>query len=341
MAEYGDPALRISVRCGSGESRQYLQHIDQLLDAVGADDAQLVEGCAIDFFRSRQRAGMRLHCPAASVAHADLDQYDRLAGLGGFGGSGTELVTIADAFNVTGDDAHSGISHEVIAEITELQIAFIAGAEKVADADLLSVGERGDGGADCATLAHEANRARGEAYLVEHLADGGDDLVVEVCHADRIRADEADAFFESLDSQFVLQLHSLGPGLSETGGQNQGCLHLAWPAFIQQLDDTRRRQGDDQQIHFAFDLRDRLVAAYAADLVQPLPHVGDVVVFAERLDVAAENGDLGVLIISHPHAPGPNRQLGHAVDPFRQIHLEALHREPIGAVAHARVQLIL
>jgi hypothetical protein len=55
------------------------------------------------------------------------------------GRRGAELVAIANAFDVTGDDADARVAGEEIAEVAELEIALVPGAEEVADADFLGV----------------------------------------------------------------------------------------------------------------------------------------------------------------------------------------------------------
>ena len=144
-------------------------------------------------------------------ARADLDQHDGLAGPRRLDRRRPELVAVANALDVAGDDADPRVVGEEIAEVAEFEIALVSGAEEVADADLLGVRERRDRGADRTALADEADRARGESRLVEDLADRRDDSSCRLASPTELGPMKRMPFSNALLTERPLQTRRLRP----------------------------------------------------------------------------------------------------------------------------------
>src|SRR5262249_27745662 len=142
---------------------------------------------AVDLVGPYQRARVRARRFLADGRAADLEKHDRLAGRQGPSQCGGQLAAVAHAFDVPGDDAGARIVHEVVAEIGEVEIGLVAGADEVADLDAGGAAHGDDRGAQRAALGDEGNRTRLHR-LIEGLADGGHDRIPEVHAADRVGA---------------------------------------------------------------------------------------------------------------------------------------------------------
>ena len=160
-----------------------------------------------------------------------------------------ELRAVTHTLQIPCDDPYVRVIDESVAEVTELEIAFIARAYEISNAYTLLMGQRSDRGADGTALRHKCDGAGGNVVSVEHLADGRDDTVPEIDQANRIGTNNADILAERQSHQLALQLFASGPGLGEIGGKYERKTDLPWHCTLEQRWNALSCDGDDEQIN--------------------------------------------------------------------------------------------
>src|SRR2546427_2086405 len=162
-------------------------------------------------------------------------------------GPGGQLASVAHTLDVAGDDARLRIVDEVVAEVGEVEIRLVAGADEVADLDAGRAPNGDDRRAQGAALGDERDGARLHR-LVEGLADGRHDGVPEVHAADRVWTADPDAPLVRYPAQLRLPRGAFWADLGVAGRQHERHADLAGLAFLERAHHALHRDRDDEEV---------------------------------------------------------------------------------------------
>ena len=224
-------------------ARQRGRGLEQLVEAVDSDHAELPEDRGDDGVGAGEVAGMRLGHGRALVGSSHLHDDHRRALRGGVVGRQHEGAAVLEALDVRGDHADLGLVGEVRGEVGELEVDLVAGRRPVRhrDAELLALEDRA---ALVPALGDERDRRAGQigAELGERVQVGVGPEQAGVARGDEL-------------GEAGLELLAFGSGLGEAGREDHGEPGAALDDLLERVD---RPAGEDHgQVEVAGHLGDR------------------------------------------------------------------------------------
>ena len=229
----------------------------------------------------------------AGLAAAYLGDHDRLAGLECPLGQRQQAGAVLEALDVAAADLDARIGQHLVHDLDQGRVAFVAGVDEIAQAEVASARQRGDRRAEGARLGDEADGAL-EHLAAAVLAEGRDHAVERVDQPEAVRPAQAHVTFACDGEQFILQYVTLLAHLAETRAVDDRGRHALLPERAHLLDHEACRHRDDRHVDRIGDVADRRVAAQlaarVADLLVLRIHRVDlpgITLFDEELERAA------------------------------------------------------
>ena len=269
----GDGVDRDAVPAGTTAPREHGGDLEQLVEPVDADHAELPEHRVEHPVASREMAGVRLDPRPPDVAAARFDQHDRNAPPRRTVRGQHERPAVLEPLDVAGDRADVGLLGEVRDHVGGLDVAFVAGERPAPQRDAEILGLI-DG-----------------PPLVPALRDQGDALARQVI-AERlegvqrgVRADQPGVGVGDDGLQLPLPRNALAAHLGEPRCEHEDERDLLVDAGLQRL--LRGADQHDRDVDVFRDVEDGSVTALAVDRVAVRVHrIDDRAVRALLLPVA-------------------------------------------------------
>ena len=214
----GPPALVRMVSLGPrgrGCFAEDVGQLEELGDAVDAEDAAAAESGVVDFVAARHGAGVRGGGFGGGFGAAGFDDDDRFAE-GNFARGGEEGASVADGFHVEKDALGVVVGAEVGEEIAPADVEHGAGGNDGAEADVFGETPIENGGEERAALAEESDAAGAGDVLGE----GGVEAEPRVHDAEAVGADEARGTLAELRLDFFFEGNAFGAFFFEAGGDD-------------------------------------------------------------------------------------------------------------------------
>ena len=168
---------------------------------------------------------------------------------------------VLDAFQVENDRLRQFIDLERLHVILDRDHRLVSRTAEGADADPLVFGKAQELHPEVSRLGDE----RGGPGLRKDVRAAAEEGVVGVADPHRVGTEDQDARLPRLPDEFLLQAAPLGARFGKSGGDQE---HVFDPLFLQlgnQIEDLRRRDGDDGQIDRPRNLAHRLERRPAGD----------------------------------------------------------------------------
>ena len=131
----GDAVQAQAVARARGQLGEQRRGLEELVEIADAHDTVLGEQPLHHRVRSGEVAGVGLGHAAAGTRAAHLDHHDRLALVVGSLERAPELAAVAEPLDVGGDDGRLVVVGEVLEEVGNLEIRFVAGRHPTREGD--------------------------------------------------------------------------------------------------------------------------------------------------------------------------------------------------------------
>ncbi len=204
------------------------------------EDAMLTEDRIEHRVGSGERRGVRARGERADIGPADLHEDQRLLLRARRRQSVEKDVAVADAFGIGHHDLRLGLIDDPAQRLGNVDVAFIAGRDPVADAKTALTGEMREMRSVGAALRNDGDAARLDEFRIEH---GRERAVVAGRHiedAKAVRTQHAHPALARNARDLVLDPAPLVTGLGKAGGEDDGRLHATIGAVLQCLERCRR-----------------------------------------------------------------------------------------------------
>lgn len=222
---------------GVGQHLQAAGELKHVVQALGADDAALLEHGIVDAIIPGQCAGVGICCPRAHRGAPGLEHHhgflQRYAVC-----HFREGAPVLEVFHVHGDDVGVGVLLEEREQVVFVDVGLVAEADDGGNPHFCRAAEADDGHADAAALG----RKRHLALLVVGRAEGGAKVFVGVVEAVDVRPHEAHVVLLSHPDDLSLQL--VFADFGEARGDEHGPGNVLLPAFRKHV---RNEGGGDAE----------------------------------------------------------------------------------------------
>ena len=245
---------------------KHFHHVDKVVHVAHLDEAAVAERGLEQFVARGHARGMRCRGLAADVGIADFPYEDGLAELERALAEGDQALPVGDAFHEHHHRIVFTALEEELRELEHRNIGFVAGRDRVIEADTI-IGRGGDH-AETETAGLRDHRARaGDQRLQLHGAAKADArVVVQVQHAQAVGADQAHAAAFCGLYQLFLQCYAVAADFAEARRQHDGERYAVSAALLDDAQHVVRRQRHQRDIAGLGYGGDVLVTGEALDL---------------------------------------------------------------------------
>ena len=237
---------------------QQERDVDELLDRVDADHAQLPEDGVDHAILADERTGVGLRRPGAGARRAGLDQDDGLPPIPRLLERADELPGVGGALEVAGDDVGARVPGERVEIVGVADDRLVPAADHVATAEARLLDERERRRADPAALGDDGD-APGPQHV--HLEErgrerrGGGERRVD--DADAVRAAEREPGLPAQGDEGPLELGARAARLAEPARVGDAVADARPGALPDRVEQRLRRHGQHGEVGDAGHLGDR------------------------------------------------------------------------------------